>query len=95
MRWKKPMLWIGIAIASPVVVYFLTAPFMLDTLWFRCWQPKLKGRAYENTVSWKIYAPARAAVTREWAGRDIYDWYCYDVCKMQILMPMESSEGYQ
>ena len=92
MRWKKRLLWICIVIASPVVLYFLTAPFILDILWTRSWEPNLKGHAYETSISWELYAPARAAVTRVWFGRGTYDYYCYNICHMGLLMGMEESE---
>jgi hypothetical protein len=88
-RLKKKLLWIGIAVTCPVALYFLTAPFMLDILWFRSWEPNIKGHAYETSISWKFYAPARAAVTKDWLGRGAYYFYCYNICRMGLLMPME------
>ncbi|MGD1086310.1 MAG: hypothetical protein ABSA47_16360 [Verrucomicrobiota bacterium] len=73
-------------------LYFLTAPFMLDVLWTRQWEPNVKDSAYEKTASWNLYAPARAAITADWFGRRLYDGYCYDVCRMGLLMPMEVSK---
>jgi hypothetical protein len=90
-RWKKRLFWVGGAVLCPAALYFLTAPFMLDILWARYWEPKIRAGAYKASFSWKFYAPARAAVTRHWLGRRAYNIYCYDVCHMGLLMPMEVS----
>jgi|GEM_PF-5929436 len=80
-RWKKRLFWIYGTAVGFVVLYFLTAPFVLDYLW----KPNVE------SSSWKLYAPARAAVTRDWFGRRAYDFYCYDICHMGLMMPMEVS----
>jgi len=78
--------------ALAVAVYFLTAPLMLDILWKRSWELNVKSKSYEKTCSWRFYAPARAAITRDWFGRDFYDGYCYKVCGMRLLMPMDVAQ---
>ena len=92
-RLKKRLHWIGIAVCCPVALYFLTAPFILDYLELKYWDPA--SRDCVKTWSWKLYAPARAAVTRDWFGRGAYDFYCYDICRMGLLMPMEVSKDYK
>jgi len=81
------------AVPCIVALYFLTAPIMLDILWMQSWELKSEERTYTKTVSWNFYAPARAAITRVWFGRDFYDWYCYKVCHMKLLMPREVSRA--
>ncbi|MGZ4973648.1 MAG: hypothetical protein ACXWDN_12885 [Limisphaerales bacterium] len=68
---------------------------MIDALWRWSWEPKIKGRAYQTSFSWKFYGPAEAAITRVWFGRDAYDYYCYSICHMGLLMPMEPSDDYR
>jgi len=85
-RLTKLAMWL---VGFPPAVYFPTAPAMLDLLWDTKWSLNLKGHLYKQTWSWKFYAPARAAITRDWFGRPFYDDYCYDICHLQLLMPME------
>ena len=90
LKEKITLLVLG-AVPCIIALYFLTAPLMLDILWTKSWHPRLKDRAYTKTWSWRFYTPATAAITRDWSGRDLYDWYCYRVCHMGLLLTMEAS----
>jgi hypothetical protein len=93
VRGKKLIVVSGWSFVFFVALYFLTAPFMVDVLWTKRWEPNLKNGAYTTTVSWKFYAPARSAIASDWFGRNLYDGYCYQVCRMKLLLPMEFSHG--
>jgi len=71
MRMKKIISVVAGAVFAFTALYFLTAPFMLDVLWNRQWEPNVKGNADTMTASWEFYGPARAAITADWFGRDI------------------------
>jgi hypothetical protein len=87
--WKKKSLWIGGAMLCPVAVYFLTAPFMLDYLDVEVWQPQGSGtRAH---VFMEIYAPARAAVTRDWFGLGISFSFRISVFGLRVWPPPHPS----
>lgn len=65
-----------IGIACLVLLYVLTAPFVLDKAYKESW-PKI------------FYAPVIAAIQKDWFGRGMAQWYCYDVCEMELMFPLE------
>lgn len=76
MPGKKRLRWIVIGIVCLVLLYVLTAPFVLDKTYKESW-PKT------------FYAPVIASIQNEWFGRGIAQWYCYDVCEMELMLPLE------
>jgi len=59
-----------------VGIYILTAPFILPRVAF-------------TRVGETLYRPVLYSLEKDWWGRDIVDWYCYNVCKMDLLVLRE------
>ena len=60
-------------------LYALTAPFILPI-------------AYFSKVGKFVYKPVILAIRKDWFGRDVVFWYCYDVCHMDLLIPIEPNK---
>jgi hypothetical protein len=70
---------IGLGLGCVAAIYVLTASMMLD-------------RTYPSRWSNMLYAPGRLAIQKDWLGRGIVQWYCYDVCRMRLLLPLEARD---
>jgi len=56
--------------------YVATAPFVLPV-------------AYSSKPGRCVYKPVILAIQKDWFGRGVVFWYCYDVCHMDLLIPIE------
>jgi len=72
------MLVSSIALFFLLAVYISTAPLLLPTV-------------YDTTAGRTLYKPVLWAIQKEWAGRKAVLWYCYEVCKMDLLLPLETT----
>jgi hypothetical protein len=79
MKRTKTIRLLGLAFGCLVILYVLTAPFVLD-------------RTYQSPWSKTFYAPVRFGIQKDWFGRGIVHWYCYDVCRMGLLLPLEARD---
>jgi hypothetical protein len=68
----------GLVIFVALNVYILSAPFVIPMV-----NDTRAGRGF--------YKPVLCALEKEWFGRGIVSWYCYDVCEMNLLVPRETS----
>ncbi len=59
-------------------VYVLSAPLFLPI-------------ADGARVGRALYAPVTYLLMKTWPGRTVFRWYCYDVCKMTLILPIEVS----
>ena len=79
MHRAKKIRLLGLNVGCLAALYVLTAPMILD-------------RTYQRDWSRWFYAPVRLAIQKDWFGRDIVHWYCYDVCRMGLLLPLETHD---
>ena len=62
-------------------LYVLTAPFVFPFV-------------FHTRVGYMFYRPIALSLERKWFGRNVMWWYCFDVCRMKIVLPIEvDSEG--
>jgi len=73
--WSARVILVGVLFIG---VYFLSAPLILPMV-------------YDTQFGRIVYKPVLYSLRKDWCGRDIVDWYCYNVCKMSLLIPREPS----
>jgi hypothetical protein len=69
---------IGFSIFACIILifaYLLTAPFIFP----HC----------NSKFSRAFYKPVAVALEKPWFGRHLYWWYCFDVCGMEVILPVE------
>ena len=74
---RRIVMGVFIGICVTTMLYVLTAPFIFPTV-------------HKTRIGHVFYRPIALSLEKKWFGRDIMWWYCYDLCHMSLLLPIES-----
>jgi hypothetical protein len=73
---KRRVILIGGICCLVFAVYFLTAPFVLP-------------HVIHRPIMRAFYSPVIHSIEEHWFGCEVVRWYCFDVCHMKLLMPLQ------